>query len=37
MSELLVPFTYDYMLKSYLAFKLVYPNVNSVIRHVKLA
>jgi len=29
--------SYDYMLKSYLAFKLVHPNVNSVIRHAKLA
>jgi hypothetical protein len=29
--------SYDYMLKSYLAFKLVYPNVNAVIRHAKLA
>lgn len=29
--------TYDYMLKSYLAFKLVYPNVNAIIRHAKLA
>jgi len=29
--------TYDYMLKSYLAMKVVYPNVHSVIRHVKLA
>ncbi len=29
--------SYDYMLKSYLAFKLVFPNVNAVIRHAKLA
>lgn len=29
--------SYDYMLKSYLAFKLVHPNVNAVIRHAKLA
>jgi len=29
--------TYDYMLKSYLALRLVHPNLISVIRHAKLA
>lgn len=29
--------TYDYMLKAYLAAKLVYPNMVSVIRHAKLS
>jgi len=29
--------TYDYLLKSYLAAKVPYPNLASVVRHVKLA
>lgn len=29
--------TYDYMLKSYLGMKIVYPNVHAIVRHVKVA
>lgn len=29
--------TYDYMLKSYLSAKIVYPNVHAIVRHVKTA
>lgn len=29
--------TFDYMLKSYLALKIVYPNLHSMVRHVKLS